>query len=102
MKRRNTGVPVFMSVARFAGVVSPLNCADAFEIQRKCALELFLVVFKMARPHNTRTRTHAKAPLVAVTEMKTLKYGYCWQLYRGYHNAKSLRYDTGSQQQQTP
>ena len=45
LKRGNTGyvwyICIYMSVARFAGVVPLLllNCANAFEIQRKCWLE---------------------------------------------------------------
>ena len=96
---------MYMSVARFTGVVpllllllllmlrtAALYCADAFEIQRKCGLDLSLVVSRMAAlplflrlflvptaagPCNdthahTRTLTnpHAEAPFVAVTKGK--------------------------------
>ena len=64
VERGNTGVPMYMSVARFTGVVCTsdavvplLYCADAFEIQRNCGFDLSLVVFKMVRPHNTHTCT---------------------------------------------
>ena len=51
-------------------------------------MKLSLVVFRMARPHNTHTRTHSRS----CHRTKTLKYGFCYT--RGYHNIKSLRCDT--------
>ena len=83
MKRGSTGVPMYLSVARFAGVVplllllclcSILYCADAFEIQRWCWLELSLVVFRMARPHNTYTHT---STVHSYHKTKALNCGYC-------------------------
>ena len=92
-----------MSVARLAGVaplmmlfVPLLYCANAFEIQRNCGLKLSPVLFKMARPHDTHTRTHTRAPFVAVAnqylEVRLLSY-------RGGHSFKTLRYDRGTEQQ---
>ena len=59
-----------MSVARFTGVTATavvplLYCADAFEIQRECALELSLVVFRMAHIYgviqaHSGSRPHSK------------------------------------------
>ena len=58
-----------------AAVVPLLYCADAFEIQRKCGLELSLVVFRMARPYNTHTRAH-RSTVRSCYKTMTLKYGY--------------------------
>ena len=84
LKRGNTGVPMCMRLARFAGVVPLLlllllllllydtaatALRECFEIRRECGLEPSLVVFGMARPHNTHTRTHT-APFVAVTKRR--------------------------------
>jgi len=52
-----------------------LHCANAFEIHTW--LELSLVVLRMARPHNYACTVHTqKAPFVAVTKRKMLKYVY--------------------------
>ena len=61
LKRGRNTVLMCMSAARFTtmnSVVPLLYRAGAFEIQRKCGLELCLVVFRMARPHHTHIRTH--------------------------------------------
>ena len=87
LKRGNTGVPMYTSVARFTCVVPLLLqlrrcCADAFEIQRKCGLEFVprWHVFRMARPHNTHTRTH-KSTVSQLSRNEYLgKYGYCYSV----------------------
>ena len=60
LKRGNTGVPMWMGVARFTGVVPLLYCADAFDIQRKRGLDLPLVVFGMARCTRINAHTHTQ------------------------------------------
>ena len=69
------GVPTYMSVASFAAVAPLLlmlyRCWTVrvlSKIQRKCALELSLVVFEMVRPHNVHIRAGTEASFVAVTK----------------------------------
>ena len=66
-------------INRAAAAVMPLlcsYCAGAFEIQRKCELEVSLVVFRMARLHDVHTRKH-RSTVRSYHKTKTLKYGYC-------------------------
>ena len=65
LKGGNTGVPMFVGVAMFTCVVLYRCCCccvaavlRASEIQRKCVLQQSLVVFRMARTHNTNTQKH--------------------------------------------
>ena len=61
MKRGNTSAPTYMSDERFTGVVLlllPLYCADDFEIQRNCGLELFLVAMCSGWHAHTHTQKH--------------------------------------------
>ena len=66
MKRGNIGFPMYTGVGRFTGVVPLLYCEDAFEVHGECGLQLSLVVFRMARPHNTHTCPYTDSPFVAV------------------------------------
>ena len=92
LKRGNKGVPVYMSVARFAGVVSLLLLyrADAFEIQSKCGWELSLC----SGWHAHVVRTH-RSTVRSFHKLITLKY-IRLLLCRGFHSVKSLRCDTGT------
>ena len=74
MKRGNTGVPMYVGLARFVAVAPLLYCADACAIQRKRGSESSLVVFGMARSH-THTRSHGRI-VRGCHNKKTLKYGY--------------------------
>ena len=79
LKRGTTGYPSYMSARFTGGVVRLLYCADAFEVQRKCWLELSLVVFRIARPHNTHTRTHTSA-VHSCHKTNILKCGDCYSV----------------------
>ena len=57
-----------IAAAAAAAVVPLLYCEDAFEHQRKCGLDLSLVFFRMARPHNTHAHTQKHRAYVAVTK----------------------------------
>ena len=86
LKRENTGVLMCLlcegcevhwcCTAAAAAVVPLLYCADAVDIERKCGLKSPLVVFRMARPHNTHARTH-RHTVRRYRKRKTLQYGYC-------------------------
>ena len=75
-----------MSVARFDGVVPLLlHCVNAFEVQRKCGLELSLVVFRIACPRNTHTRTH-RSTVAWLSQNEDLDVRLL--IYHGCHNVK--------------
>ena len=72
-----------MSAARFTGVAplllllllllllcrSLLYCADAFQFERKCGLEMFHVGMCSGwHAHIIRTHVHTEAPFVSVTK----------------------------------
>ena len=82
-----------------AAVVPLLYCAGAFELQRRCELELSLDVFRMAHPHNTPTRTR-KSTVRGCHKNEYLELRLLL-LCRDCHSVKSLRCDTGTQQQRT-
>ena len=91
-KRVNTGVPVCMSLARFAGVAPLLYCADVFEIQRKCGAESSLVVFRLESPHrHTQHRQKHRSQLSQNEDLEIRLLSH-----HGCHKAKSLRCDTGT------
>ena len=85
LKRGNTGVPVYMSVARFAGVVPLLL------LLYLCCPARMLLKFRASagrnclsrcsgwQAHIIHTRTHAHRSTVrSCHEAKTLKYGHCY------------------------
>ena len=84
MKRGNTGVPTYMSVARFTGGVVTLLL-----LLCRCCTARVLLNFRGGvswsclsmcsgwHTHIIRPHALAKAPFVAVTKTNTLNYGYC-------------------------
>ena len=71
-----------------------LCSAGAFEIQEKCGLELFLVVFRMVHPHNAHTRTHTESAVPSCHKKRRPRVRLLFD--RGCHNANSLHCDTGT------
>ena len=68
----------WVHTAGAAAAVVPLPyCADAFDIQRRCGLKLSLVVFRMARPHNTHTHTRRRTVGSCRTAKTLTSKAYC-------------------------